>query len=367
MILKEHHSLTRFPPQLNAAFPALRTPWSSRTSPYSEYVRLTNSNTVPNIAQPGGNVGNVIIQELLKDGQRFNITAITRRDSKYAPPEGITITHKSVDYTSLSSLTLALKDQDALVNCITGSATQYEPSKLIIDAAVAAGVEFFFANEFVGYIDSPQFQRLPEQFAGAKCRIREYLRELAAIRQITWTGLNGGPFFDMWLMKGPAGFDVAQRKARIYGTGQNPLFWTPLETMGRAAANMLRSPDAVGNRPIYICPFAKGELTQRSLLVTLEKVLDTKFEVEEVGLAKINKHARIALERGEGAKAMKGLTVSNQFYEEDCGNDFSHLIENDIVGVEMMTMEDAVRGAIARWGQDCPIVEGMFRVEACEI
>lgn len=272
-----------------------------------------------------------------------------------------------MDYASFTSLTAAFKDQDAIVNCITGGATQYEPSKLIIDAAVASGVKFFFANEFVGHIDSPQFKRLPEESAGAKYRIREYLRELAAQGRISWTGLNGGPFFDMWLMKGPAGFDVANRKARIYGTGDNHLFWTPLDTMGHAAANMLRNPGIVENRPIYICPFVKGELTQRSLLDTLEKVLDTKFEVEEVDLAKINKHARIALERGESAKAMKGLTVSNQFYEEDCGNDFSHLIENDIVGVEMTTIEEAVRGAIARWGKDSPVVEAMFKVEPCEM
>lgn len=272
-----------------------------------------------------------------------------------------------MDYTSLDSLTSTFENQDAIVNCITGGATQYEPSKLIIDAAVAAGVKFFFADEFVGYIDSPQFQRLPEAFAGAKFRIRKYLRELAAEGRMSWTGLNGGPFFDMWLMKGPAGFDVANRKARIYGTGQNPLFWTPLETMGHAAANMLRDPEAVKNRPIYICPFVKGELTQRFLLTALEKILDRKFEVETIDLAKIYKHARIALERGEGAKAMKGLTVSNQFFEEDCGNDFSHLIENEVVGVEIMTVEEAVRGAIARWGQDCPIVEGMFKVEPCEI
>jgi nucleoside-diphosphate-sugar epimerase len=332
-----------------------------------EYVRLTNSSTTPNIVQPGGNVGKAIMQDLLKDGKCFNITAITRPGSNYAPPEQTNITHKAVDYTSFTSLTSAFEDQDAVVNCITGGATQYSPSKLIIDAAIAAGVKFFFANEFVGYIDSPQFQRLPESAAGAKYRIREYLRGLAAEGKISWTGLNGGPFFDMWLMKGPAGFDVKNKKARIYGTGENTLLWTPLENMGKAAANMLRNPKAVKDRPIYICPFVKGELTQRSLLNTLEKVLDTTFEVEQVDLAKINKHARIALERGESAKAMKGLTVSNQFYEQDCGNDFSHLIENEVVGVEMMTMEEAVRGAIARWGEDCPVVEGMFKIEACEI
>ncbi|KAF2625773.1 NAD(P)-binding protein [Macroventuria anomochaeta] len=319
------------------------------------------------ILGPGGNVGSAIINELSRDGPRFNITAITRQTSTYTPPEASDITHKTADYTSLSSLTEAFTGHDAIVNCITGGATQYDSSKLIIDAAVAAGVKFFFANEFVGYVDSPQFHRMPEAFTGAKIRIREYLGELAATGKITWTSLNGGPFFDMWLMKGPAGFDVANRRARIYGTGENSLFWTPLPVIARAAGNILKRPNVVANRPIYICPFAKGELTQRSLLTTLQDVLDAEFAIEEVDLVKINKNARIALERGEAGKAMKGLVVSNQFYEEDSGNDFSHLIQNAVVGVDLMSVEEAVRDAIARWGQDCPIVESMFRVEACEI
>jgi hypothetical protein len=257
--------------------------------------------------------------------------------------------------------------QDAVVNCITGGATQYDPSKLIIDAAVAAGVKFIFANEFVGYVTSPQYRRLPEAFVGAKIRIREYLGELATAGKISWTSLNGGPFFDMWLMKGPAGFDIANRKVRMYGTGDNLLFWTPLSTIARAAGNMLRNPEATANRPIYICPFAKGELTQRSLLATLQNVLGGDFAVESVDVEKINRNARIALERGEAGKTIKGLALTNQFYEDDSGNDFSHLVENEVVGVEMMSVEEAVRAAIARWGEDCPIVEGMFRIEACDI
>lgn len=253
------------------------------------------------------------------------------------------------------------------MDCITGGATQYDPSKLIIDAAVAAGVKFFFANEFVSYVDSPQYKRLPEAFIGSKVRIREYLTELAAVGKLTWTSLNGGPFFDMWLMKGPAGFDVANRNARIYGTGNHNLFWTPLPTMAEAAVNMLQDPNVVANRPIYICPFVKGELTQHTLLTALRTVLDATFDVEEVNVAEINKNARIALAKGEPGKAMKGLAVSNQFFEEDSGNDFSHLIENELVGVKMMKVEDAVRDAVARWGRDSPVVESMFRVEACEV
>ncbi|CAO2653844.1 Nn.00g105770.m01.CDS01 [Neocucurbitaria sp. VM-36] len=319
------------------------------------------------ILGPGGNVGAAIITELLEDGSRFSITAITRTTSNYTPPLTSDLTHKTVDYKSFDSLSEAFADQDAVINCITGGATQYDPSKLIIDAAVAAGVKFFFANEFVSDLASAQYKRLPEAFVGAKVRIRAYLEELGTQGKITWTSLNGGPFFDMWLMKGPAGFDIANRHARIYGTGNNPLLWTPLPTIGLAAANMIRNPDAVRNRPIHICPLAKELLTQNILLRTLETVLNTKFTVENIGVKKINEHARIALERGQAAKAMKGLAVSNQFYEGDCGNDFSRLLENEVVGVKSIGVEEAVRNAIQRYGEDSKVVEGMFRIEPCEI
>jgi uncharacterized protein YbjT (DUF2867 family) len=149
------------------------------------------------VSQPGGNVGSAIIAELLKDGPRFNITAITRQTSTYTAPPDFKITHKTVDYTSHASLVQAFAGHDAVVNCVTGGATQYELSKLIIDAAVAAEVKFFFANEFVSNISCEQFQRIPESYAGAKLRIREYLEELGRAGKISWTSLNGGPFFDM--------------------------------------------------------------------------------------------------------------------------------------------------------------------------
>ena len=130
---------------------------------------------------------------------------------------------------------------------------------------------------------------------------------------------------------------------------------------------MLRNPEPIASRPVYICPFSTGQLTQNTLLTTLEAVLNTKFTTEHVDVKKINEHARIALERGEAAKAMKGLGLSNQFYEGDSGNDFSTLVENELVGVKMVSVEDAVRDVIERYGRDCKVVETMFRIEACEI
>lgn len=135
--------------------------------------------------------------ELLKKREQFAITGITRDTSSYTAPADSGIIQKKVDYESFDSLVEAFSGQDAVVNCITGSATQYDPSKRIIDACVAANVKFFFANEFVGHVTREQYRRLPEAFVGGKYRIRQYMEELGKEGKIVWTSLTGGPFFDM--------------------------------------------------------------------------------------------------------------------------------------------------------------------------
>jgi hypothetical protein len=167
------------------------------------------------------------------------------------------------------------------------------------------------------------------------------------------------------LMKGPAGFDVTNRLARIYGSGNASLCWTPLPTIALAAVNMLRKPDSIANRSILICPFPR--LTQHMILTALEDVLNTKFAINNIDIDKITTNANIAMNRGDIGKASKGLTVGGQFYEGGTPNDFRHLVENEAVGVGMIDLKDAVRDAIEQYGKDCKVVEGMFKVEACEI
>ncbi|KXJ96403.1 hypothetical protein Micbo1qcDRAFT_210703 [Microdochium bolleyi] len=356
------------------------------------------------ILGPRGSVGRAVIAELLKDGpERFEITAITRPGTEYTyvPPLGAAaaeatgaakITPASADFTSPDSLSAAFRGQDAVVNCISGSQTQFAPTKIIIDAAVAAGVRFYLANEFVGNIHAEQYRRLPEAFVGGKVKTRAYLEGLGKEGKLEWSGISGGPFFDMWLMKGPAGFDIKNRRARIYGTGDATLCWTPLPMMAVGVANMLRwHGDATGehdtsrfvNKGLLISGVEK--FSQNKILAVLEDIFSSSetnsassaptagpipggaFAVEHVDIAKINANARTALERGEGAKAMKGLGISNQFYEPDAAGDFAHLCDNAAVGVHAVSLEQAVRDALALYGEDCEIVQGMFNVEPCEI
>jgi hypothetical protein len=143
---------------------------------------------------------------------------------------------------------------------------------------------------------------------------------------------------------------------------------------------MLRDPRSIVNQPVLICPFPPtSNLTQNTLLRTLENLLHTKFSIEHVDVDKIHRNALVVLEKwkeggeqeegkAQMGKAMKGLAVCNQFYEgDDSAKDPGQTLQNEVVGVMTMQVEDAVRDALERYGKDCQVVKSMFDIEACEI
>ena len=152
--------------------------------------------------QPSGNVGSAIIKALLKDGH-FQVTAVIRPTSKHSlPPTSSASNNDDIsivkaDFEDSSSLVAALRDQDAVVCCVPGGATKFGPQKLLIDAAIEAGVKLFFASEFASDILSPHYALFPTELVGDKIRVRKYLEEKASAGEIAYTALNGGPFFDM--------------------------------------------------------------------------------------------------------------------------------------------------------------------------
>lgn len=101
------------------------------------------------------------------------------------------------NFSSHASLVAALSGHDAVLSCVPGGATDFESQKLLIDAAVAAGVKLFFASEYSANVMTWQYARLPTQFVGDKPRIRRYLEDKSKEGLIAWTALNGGPFFDL--------------------------------------------------------------------------------------------------------------------------------------------------------------------------
>ncbi|MCJ1394249.1 hypothetical protein MMC18_007127 [Xylographa bjoerkii] len=297
------------------------------------------------IVGPGGNVGSAIIAALLKTTQ-FHLTAIIRPTSTYSSPSSQVIT-LTADFNDPLSLVTALHNQDALVCCVPGGATAFPPQKLLIDAAIAAKVKLFFADEFVSDILSPHFEIFPTAVVGEKAKIRMYLEEKAAKGEIAWTALNGGPFFDMWLMAGPAGFSIPTHRATIYGSGNNLACWTPLPVIALAVTNMLSNPLPIVNRGILICS-VKG-VTQNAILAALEAEMGETFEVEYVDVKKIREEAHAALARGEYKTATRGLTINAQYNEEESAANFWGKVENELVDVNPVTVREAVREAMANW------------------
>lgn len=183
---------------------------------------------------------------------------------------------------------------------------------------------------------------------GDKIRVRAYLDEKSKAGEIAYMALNGGPFFDMWLSKGPAGFDIGRRKARIYDTGNTLACWTPLPVVARAVVNMLRSPHAnLLNRGVFVC--GVKNVTQNAILAALESELGgggEQFAVERVALEPIKEAAMKALQRGEWKDATRGLALWFNFKEGVSRADFWSRVENELVGVQAVGVDEAVRSVL---------------------
>src|SRR5271154_5492005 len=147
-------------------------------------------------------------------------------------------------------------------------------------------------------------------------------------------------------MGGPSGFDIANRKARIYGSGNNLSCWTPIPTIAVAVVNMLRNPSATLNRSIFVSGVL--DLTQNAILTALEAETGDKFSVEHVDVRQIKKEALEALEKGEYRQATRGLTINSNFNEDSAAN-FWDKGENELVGVKPVTVQEAVRDAMGSW------------------
>lgn len=124
------------------------------------------------------------------------MTAVLRSASRYTAPNS-TVSTVTANFEDKQSLTDALRGQDAVVCCVPGGATAFEPMKLLIDASIAAGVKFFIPSEFVSDITTPEFDAFPKDVVGEKVRIRNYLVEKSQAGEIAFSAVNGGPIFDM--------------------------------------------------------------------------------------------------------------------------------------------------------------------------
>lgn len=193
------------------------------------------------------------------------MTVLTRAGSsstKEKLPAGVAAV-KEVDYSSVDSLTEALRGQDAVVNCINAQGDPTPSVNLILAAQAAGTVHRLIPSDFGMDAENAEVMALP--VFGAKLAQHKVFKGREKETGIDWTIVTTGPFLDF---PEYIGIDVRGRKVTWFGdasqTGRG-IGWTRLDDIGKATAQALVHADETANRTVYICSTFKSQREMAAL------------------------------------------------------------------------------------------------------
>lgn len=157
------------------------------------------------------------------------------------------MTIREVEFTSVDSLTSALRGIDAVIDCTPHTA---DVGPRLIDASAAAGVRHYVPSDFGVDPTNPGVAGIPA--LGRKQAAFRRVQDLAREGKLTWTIVACGPFLDWNLATGFAGIDIPRRKAMLFDGGENVTPWTSLASVAKAVAQVLLRPKETANRAVYV-------------------------------------------------------------------------------------------------------------------
>jgi len=297
--------------------------------------------TIKKVALAGasGTVGSAILKELLKS-DLFEVTVLTRNSSHHKFPAAVKIA--KVDYTDLESLRAALAGQDALVSAVGKAAVPSQ--RLLIDAAVEAGVKRIIPSEYGANLKNPQSRALPV-FANT-VHIEEYLDELAMKGSTSYTLIYTGMFIDLALRGGML-MNFKERKAEIYDGGDQLISTSRVATAGKAVRRVLTHPRETADRAIFVKDI---DITQNELLGLAQQLTPGEnWEVNQVSTADLAKESLEEIHKKEVTpKTMLGF-LKRAMFAPGYGNHFEH-VHNSILGIREMTGPDLEELAASIFG-----------------
>src|SRR5437867_235775 len=181
------------------------------------------------------------------------------------------------DLKDVSSLQTACRNAKSVISTVSSTFSRQEGDSIdsvdrqgqirLIDAAKAAGVRCFVLISF-------NHQKVPVSCAlsEAKNAAEQHLMKSG----MEYTILRPGVFMEVWLSP-PLGFDAANGKATIYGSGKNPLSWISLFDVAAFAAE---SVDRPGKQIIQIG--GPEALSPLDVVRIFEETSGRKFDVQHV-------------------------------------------------------------------------------------
>ncbi|CAG9981912.1 unnamed protein product [Clonostachys byssicola] len=284
---------------------------------------------IKNVAITGasGSLGTVIFEHLI--ASKFNITVLRRHGSSSKFPEGTKVI--DVNFDSLDELTAALKGQDALVSSVGSSLLQGQ--KLLVDAAIAAGVSRFLPSEFGSNLDFPNTRKLPV-FAH-KVEVQDYLIEKAKTSPITYTFVYNSAFLD-WGLQHNFILGHADGKPAIYDGGDITFSATTLSTVADAVIGVLSHPEETKNRAVYI---EDTKITQNKLLELAKKADPSKkWEPQAAKVDDVTAKADARLAQGIFDFETFAPYLFRAIFDPAYGGNFKKT-DNELLGLKGLTEE----------------------------
>ena len=193
-----------------------------------------------------GLLGNAICQQLTADGK--SVRGLVRASSDPAKVDrlkALGVETIQGDLRERASLDQAFQGVTAVISTVSAVPFSYLPGvndiqttdlegvSNLIEAAQANGASHFVFISFTGStgVDFP--------LQDAKREVERKLKESG----LAYTILRPSFFMEVWLS--PAvGFDAANAKAAIYGTGENPISWIAVQDVAKFAVASLDHPAA---------------------------------------------------------------------------------------------------------------------------
>lgn len=301
-----------------------------------------------------GDLGSKILQALL-DSQLFEITILTRKESKAKLPETVRVIY--VDYSDIVELTSALEDQDAVVSVLTTSAM--ETQLPLLEASVAAGVKRFIPSEFCSDIGNSRAATLPAY--ASKVAMHPVLAKLADNHpDFSYSLIRNGPFLD-WSLAVGFFLNLGSDPSPMYDGGDCPFSTTTLATIGKAVVGVLCHVEETKNRAVYVHDLVT---TQRQMLQIAKKLAPTRqWETVYADTAEMEAAALEKYSRGEMDLFSSMGFFCRSVFGQGYGGEFSQ-VDNELLGISLKNeadLENVIRTVVV-WSSVIAVLRDKLRV-----
>ncbi|QPC71328.1 hypothetical protein HYE68_002080 [Fusarium pseudograminearum] len=284
-----------------------------------------------------GSTGKIIIDGLTSTST-FNVTVLSRKESKATYPPNVTV--RTTDFSE-DDLAGALKGQEVVISAL--GVEGFDQQQKLVDASVRAGVKHFLPSEFSSSSEDPAVLKLFPLFE-VKKNLIDYLKTKEK-DGLSWTGLATGLLFDWGLANGFLGYDIKNRTAKIWDDGNKKFTLTNEKQLAQAIVSTLQYPEETRNRYLYVYSVIT---TQNEILQSLEKATGGKWNVE-----KTSTDAEIAEpQKRLGAGHFSGgfILVHATTYGNTDGLRADYSKEdnsgNDVLGLETVSVDETVRRTV---------------------